>query len=91
MLHQLAASNSLGILQKTFQRRNWITHSNNIYLTGALERLGGGSVFYGQKYPDSLLSEYHGMLVKEFAFVPADTSTFQPLVFETDPTNKGKS
>ena len=65
-------------------RRNWITHSNGIYLFG-IGQVGGGSVFYGQKYPDSLLSEYHGMLVKEIAFVPADTSSFQPLVFETDP------
>ena len=31
------------------------------------------------------MSEYHGMLVKEIAFVPADVSSFQPLVFETDP------
>ena len=41
------------------------------------------------KYPDSLLVEYHGMLVKEIAFVPGDTSSFQPLVFETDPLNPG--
>ena len=67
-------------------RRNWITHSNSMYLFG-IGQVGGGSVFYGQKYPDSLLVEYHGMLVKEIAFVPADTSSFQPLVFETDPLN----
>ena len=70
-------------------RRNWITHSNSMYLTG-IGQVGGGSVFYGQKYPDSLLSEYHGMLIKEIAFVPADTSSFQPLVFETDPNNLGE-
>ena len=70
-------------------RRNWITHSNGVYFTG-IGQVGGGSVFYGQKYPDSLLSEYHGMLVKEIAFVPGDTSSFQPLIFETDPTNIGE-
>ena len=67
-------------------RRNWITHSNNLYLFG-IGQVGGGSVFYGQKYPDSLLSQYHGMLVKEIAFVPADTSSFQPLVFEINPAD----
>ena len=67
-------------------RRNWITHSNSIYLFG-IGQVGGGSVFYGQKYPDSLLSEYHGMLVKEIAYVPADTSSFQPLIFETNPAD----
>ncbi len=67
-------------------RRNWITHSNNMYLFG-IGQVGGGSVFYGQKYPDSLLSEYHGMLVKEIAYVPADTASFQPLVFETNPAD----
>ena len=67
-------------------RRNWITHSNSMYLFG-IGQVGGGSVFYGQKYPDSLLSEYHGMLVKEIAYVPADTSSFQPLVFETNPAD----
>jgi len=70
-------------------RRNWITHSNSTYLFG-IGQVGGGPVFYGQKYPDSLLSEYHGMLVKEIAFVPADTSSFQPLVFEIDPDNLGE-
>ena len=67
-------------------RRNWITHSNGMYLFG-IGQVGGGSVFYGQKYPDSLLSEYHGMLVKEIAYVPADTSSFQLLVFETNPAD----
>ena len=33
------------------------------------------------------MSEYHGMLVKEIAYVPADTSSFQPLVFETNPAD----
>ena len=69
-------------------RRNWITHSNSMYLTG-IGQVDGGSTFYGIKYPDSLLVEHHGMLVKEIAFVPADTSSFQPLVFETDPLNPG--
>jgi len=68
-------------------RRNWITHSNGMYLTG-IGQVGGGSIFYGIKYPDSLLVEHHGMLVKEIAFVPADTSSFQPLVFEIDPINQ---
>ena len=69
-------------------RRNWITHSNSMYLTG-IGQVGGGPIFYGIKYPDSLLVEHHGMLVKEIAFVPGDTSSFQPLVFETDPLNPG--
>ena len=69
-------------------RRNWITHSNSMYLTG-IGQVDGGSTFYGIKYPDSLLVEHHGMLVKEIAFVPADTSSFQPLVFETDPLDPG--
>ena len=30
------------------------------------------------------------MLVKEIAFVPADTSSFQPLVFEVAPDNLGE-
>ena len=58
------------------------------YLTG-IGQVDGGSTFYGIKYPDSLLVEHHGMLVKEIAFVPGDTSSFQPLVFETDPLNPG--
>ena len=86
MLHQLAASNSLGIPQRTFPELGLLIRI--IFFSGALERLGGGNpVFYGQKFPDSLLNQYHGTLVKEFAFVPADVSTFQPLVFETDPAD----
>ena len=84
---------SIGGLQLSWDtpenfRRNWITHSNSMYLTG-IGQVGGGPIFYGMKYPDSLLVEYHGMLVKEIAFVPGDTSSFQPLVFETDPSNPG--
>ena len=66
--------------------RTWTTHSNNIFQWGIRET-SGNPVFYGQKFPDSLLNQYHGTLVKEFAFVPADVSTFQPLVFETDPAD----
>ena len=67
-------------------RRNWITHSNSMFAYG-IGQVGGGPVFYGQKYPDSLLSDYHGMLVNEIAFVPADTCSFQPLIFETNPAD----
>ena len=68
-------------------RREWITHSNLNYLYGI--GAGGTPHFVCQKFPDSLLSEYHGMLVKELAFVPssdANFASFQPLVFETDPS-----
>ena len=34
-------------------RRNWITHSNSMYLTG-IGQVGGGPIFYGIKYPDSV-------------------------------------
>ena len=67
-------------------RREWITHSNLNYLGGI--GAGGAEHFVCQKFPDSLLSEYHGMLVKELAFVPsgdANFASYQPLVFETDP------
>ena len=67
-------------------RREWISHSNLNYLTGI--GANGAEHLVCQKFPDSLLSEYHGMLVKELAFVPsvnADLASFQPLVFETDP------
>jgi len=67
-------------------RRNWVTHSNSMFAYG-IGQVGGGAVFYGQKYPDSLLSDFHGMLVKEIAFVPADTCSFQPLIFETNPAD----
>ena len=67
-------------------RREWITHSN-LNLLGGIGA-GGAEHFVCQKFPDSLLSEYHGMLVKELAFVPstdANFASYQPLVFETDP------
>ncbi len=67
-------------------RREWISHSNLNYLTGI--GANGAEHLVCQKFPDSLLSVYHGMLVKELAFVPsvnADLASFQPLVFETDP------
>ena len=67
-------------------RREWITHSNLNYLGGI--GAGGTGHFVCHKFPDSLLSEYHGMLVKELAFVPsgdANFASYQPLVFETDP------
>jgi len=67
-------------------RRNWVTHSNLNYQGG----IGAPPVehFVCQKFPDSLLSDYHGMLLKELAFVPSldtDNASYQPLVFETDP------
>ena len=66
-------------------RREWITHTNSDFLGG----IGAGGVghFVCQKFPDTLLSDYHGMLVKELAFVPssdANYASFQPFVFETD-------
>ncbi|MBT4250695.1 T9SS type A sorting domain-containing protein [bacterium] len=66
-------------------RREWISHSNLQYFGG----IGASSTpaFYCHKFPDSLLSDYHGMLVKDIAFVPSadsDSASFQPLVFETD-------
>ena len=66
-------------------RRQWISHSNLQYFGG----IGAGSTpaFYCHKFPDSLLTDYHGMLVKDIAFVPSadsDSASFQPLVFETD-------
>ena len=67
-------------------RREWITHSNLNYLGGI--GAGGTEHFVCQKFPDSLLSDFHGMLVKELAFVPsgdANFASYQPLVFETDP------
>ena len=69
-------------------RRNWVTHSNLNYQGG----IGAPPVehFVCQKFPDSLLSNYHGMLLKELAFVPSldsDNASYQPLVFETDPNN----
>ena len=67
-------------------RREWITHSNLNYFGGI--GAGGTEHFVCQKFPDSLLAEYHGMLVKELALVPssdANFASYQPLVFETDP------
>ena len=50
--------------------------------------------FYCHKFPDSLLAPYHGMLIKDLAFVPnelgSDSASFQPLVFETDSTIIGQ-
>tara|TARA_X000001036_G_scaffold152913_2_gene145162 strand:+ start:7155 stop:8918 length:1764 start_codon:yes stop_codon:yes gene_type:complete len=68
-------------------RRDWITHSNLNYSYGI--GAGGTEHFVCQKFPDSMLTDYHGMLVKEIAFVPsgdANFASFQPLVFETDPS-----
>ena len=36
--------------------RTWITHSNNIFQWGIRET-SGNPVFYGQKFPDSLLNQ----------------------------------
>ena len=68
-------------------RRDWISHSNLDYLYGI--GAGGTPHFVCQKFPDSMLTAYHGMLVKELAFVPssdANFASYQPLVFETDPS-----
>ena len=68
-------------------RKEWISHSNFSWQGG----IGASSApaFYCHKFPDSLLAPYHGMLIKDLAFVPAndtgsDSASFQPLVFETD-------
>ena len=87
---------SIGGLQLSWDtpenyRKEWVTHSSlNIFSNG----IGAGGVpnFVCQKFPDSLLSNYHGMLVKDIAFVPSadsDTASFQPLFFETDASNIG--
>ena len=65
-------------------RKEWISHSNLQYFGGI--GAGGAPAFYCQKFPDSLLGDYHGMLLKDMAFVPSgdsDSASFQPLVFET--------
>ena len=65
-------------------RKEWISHSNLQYLGGI--GAGGTPAFHCQKFPDSLLGDYHGMLLKDMAFVPSgdsDSASFQPLVFET--------
>tara|TARA_B100000282_G_scaffold281093_1_gene242748 strand:- start:118 stop:1899 length:1782 start_codon:yes stop_codon:yes gene_type:complete len=74
-------------------RKEWISHSNFSWQGG----IGAGSTpaFYCHKFPDSLLAPYHGMLIKDLAFVPAnelgsDSASFQPLVFETDSTIIGQ-
>ena len=73
--------------------KEWISHSNFSFQGG----IGAGSMpaFYCHKFPDSLLAPYHGMLIKDLAFVPAnelgsDSASFQPLVFETDSTIIGE-
>ena len=74
-------------------RKEWISHSNFSWQGG----IGASSApaFYCHKFPDSLLAPYHGMLIKDLAFVPAnelgsDSASFQPLVFETDSTIIGQ-
>ena len=74
-------------------RKEWISHSNFSWQGG----IGASSApaFYCHKFPDSLLAPYHGMLIKDLAFVPAnelgsDSASFQPLVFETDTTIIGQ-
>ena len=65
-------------------RKEWISHSNLQYFGGI--GAGGAPAFYCQKFPDSLLGDYHGMLLKDMAFVPSgdsDSASFQPMVFET--------
>ena len=65
-------------------RKEWISHSNLQYFGGI--GAGGAPAFYCQKFPDSFLGDYHGMLLKDMAFVPSgdsDSASFQPLVFET--------
>ena len=69
-------------------RKEWITHSNLQYQYGI--GAGGAANFVCQKFPDSILVEYHGMLVKDMAFIPSadsDSASFQPLIFETDPSD----
>ena len=69
-------------------RKEWITHSNLQYQYGI--GAGGAANFVCQKFPDPILVEYHGMLVKDMAFIPSadsDSASFQPLIFETDPSD----
>ena len=61
----------------------WITHSNQTFQWGI--GANGAEQFDCHKFPDSMLTDYHGMLVKDIAFVPTDTASFQLFVFETDP------
>jgi hypothetical protein len=71
-------------------KREWLSHSNLAYYGGI--GAGGAPAFHCHKFPDSLLGDYHGMLVKDIAFVPSsdsDSASFQPLVFETDASNIG--
>ena len=69
-------------------QKEWMSHSNFNFIYG----IGNQSLTpanYFHKFPDSLLVEYHDMLVKEIAFVPAAISSWQPYVFETDPSTPG--
>ena len=70
-------------------QKEWASHSNFIYQYGVgNQSLTPASYFH--KFPDSLLADYHNMLVKEIAFVPASISSWQPFVFETDPGTPGE-
>ena len=69
-------------------QKQWASHSNFIFQWGiGNQSLTPASYFH--KFPDSLLADYHNMLVKQIAFVPSSISSWQPFVFQTDPNAPG--
>ena len=71
-------------------RKEWMSHSTFAFVYG-IGNQGLDPANYFHKFPDSLLAEYHNMLVKEIAFFPASISSWQPFVFETDPATPGNN
>ena len=71
-------------------RKEWMSHSTFAFVYG-IGNQGLDPANYFHKFPDSLLAEYHNMLVREIAFIPASISSFQPFVFETDPATPGNN
>ena len=71
-------------------RKEWMSHSTFAFVYG-IGNQGLDPANYFHKFPDSLLAEYHNMLVTEIAFFPASISSWQPFVFETDPATPGNN
>ena len=71
-------------------RKEWMSHSTFAFVYG-IGNQGLDPANYFHKFPDSLLAEYHNMLVKEIAFFPSSISSWQPFVFETDPATPGNN
>jgi len=68
--------------------REWITHSNENFLSGnpamGLGYSGYGH-FAGQKFTAEMLRDYHGMLIEKMAFVvTSDTGSFRTHIFATE-------